>query len=101
MDHGGKRAGAGRPIGAKNKATNLECSSITELAKNFGERALRTLLDIAENSESDSARVSAAVALLNRGYGRPRLASESGENREFRPTVIQLIGVSPDQKNPV
>lgn len=97
MEHGGKRAGAGRPIGAKNKATNLECSSITELAKNFGERALRTLLDIAENSESDSARVSAAVALLNRGYGRPRLSAESSESMESRPTVIQLIGVSPGQ----
>jgi len=97
MEHGGRRAGAGRPIGTKNKATSLECSSITELAKNFGEKALRTLLDIAENSESDSARVSAAVALLNRGYGRPRLSAESSESMESRPTVIQLIGVSPGQ----
>lgn len=97
MDHGGKRAGAGRPFGAKNKASNTEHSGITELAKSFGKRAITVLLDVAENSESDSARVSAAVALLNRGYGRPRLASEASENLESRPTVIQLVGVSTDQ----
>jgi hypothetical protein len=97
MDHGGKRAGAGRPVGAKNKASNTEYFGITEMAKNFGERAIKALLDIAENSESDSARVSAAVALLNRGYGRPRQASESSENMVSRPTVIQLVGVRPDQ----
>ena len=31
MDHGGKRAGAGRPLGAKNKASNTEYSGITEM----------------------------------------------------------------------
>jgi len=96
MEHGGKRAGAGRPLGARNKATTTEYSGITKMAKNFGERAIKALLDIAENSESDSARVSAAVALLNRGYGRPRLASEASEVLESRPTVIQIVGVSPD-----
>jgi hypothetical protein len=42
--------------------------------------ALQTLLDIAQHGESEPARVTAANALLDRGYGKPRQAVEhSGE----------------------
>lgn len=44
---------------------------IKELAKEKTELALNTLAYICESGESESARVSAAEALLNRGWGKP------------------------------
>lgn len=69
---GGKRPGAGRPKGAKNKRT-LE---IEAAAKEFAPVALQALAEIAQSSESDSARVAASSALLDRAYGKPRQAHE-------------------------
>lgn len=69
---GGRRPGAGRPKGRKSDAT-LE---IEARAKEYAGDALKALADIAARGESETARVSAAVALLDRGYGRPRQAVE-------------------------
>ena len=44
---------------------------IQELARGYGPDALETLAKIAREGQSESARVSAAVALLDRGYGKP------------------------------
>jgi hypothetical protein len=62
----------GRPKGSKNKRT-LE---IEAEAKKHAGNALAALASIAERGESEAARVSAATALLDRGYGRPRQALE-------------------------
>ena len=69
---GGARPGAGRPKGRKSAKT-LE---IEAKAKEYAGDALRALAHVALKSKSDSARVSAATALLDRGYGRPRQAVE-------------------------
>lgn len=37
---------------------------------------MKTLADIAKNGESEAARVSAATAILDRAYGRPKQAVE-------------------------
>ena len=58
----------GRPKGSLNKATN----DIKELARRYTPQALDTLASIMKASESDAARVAAANALLDRGYGKPR-----------------------------
>jgi hypothetical protein len=72
----GGRPGRGRPKGSKNAKT-LE---IEALAKEYAGDALQALFDIATNGASEPARVSAATALLDRGYGKPRQAVEhSGE----------------------
>ena len=42
-----------------------------DLARQHTEVALRTLVDIAKHGASESARVAAASALLDRGWGRP------------------------------
>lgn len=47
---------------------------IKELAKQKTELALNTLAHICGKGESESARVSAAVALLDRGWGKPAQA---------------------------
>jgi len=73
---GGRRPGSGRPPGRKdNKTLELEAA-----AKKYAGDALKALAHIAKLGKNESARVSAAIALLDRGYGRPRQAIEhSGE----------------------
>lgn len=73
---GGKRPGAGRPAGRRNKATDAELESLSTLAKQHTAAALQTLVNIAANSESDAARVAAANSILDRGYGKPTQALE-------------------------
>ena len=73
MAHGGKRAGAGRKTGAVTKAKR----DLADLAKDQAEAALQVLVDIALKGESEAARVSAANAILDRGYGK---ASQSIEH---------------------
>lgn len=67
MAHGGKRPGAGRKPGAVSKAKR----QLSEMAKGFAPAALKTLEEIAASGASDAARVSAAIAILDRAYGRP------------------------------
>jgi hypothetical protein len=42
-----------------------------ELARQHTETALKTLVTIATAGQSEAARISAATAILDRGYGRP------------------------------
>jgi hypothetical protein len=45
--------------------------SLQALAREYAPMALRTLAEIAEKGESETARVAASNALLDRGFGRP------------------------------
>lgn len=65
--HGGARPGAGRKKGKVSEAKRV----IAEMAREHAETALGVLMDIALRGESEAARVSAANALLDRGYGKP------------------------------
>lgn len=69
---GGKREGAGRPKGAVSRATAEHKATLEELARTHTETALNALVSVASKGESEQARVSAASALLDRGYGRPK-----------------------------
>lgn len=75
-NRGGRRPGAGRPKGAKDRATADLKTSLEELARSHAPEALQVLVSVARASESDAARVSAANAILDRGYGKPRQAME-------------------------
>ena len=88
--HGGNREGAGRPVGSKNRSTPHQNERITELAKTHCELALQVLVDVALNGTTDSARVSAANALLDRAFGRPSVHPHI-EVTNFTPQVIELI----------
>lgn len=68
---GGKREGAGRPKGARDKLTREAGATLSEMARAHTDDALKTLAQIAVSGESEAARVSAANALLDRGYGKP------------------------------
>lgn len=64
---GGPRPGAGRKPGAPNKAT----ATLKELAREYTPQALEALVKVMIHGESEAARVAAANAVLDRGYGKP------------------------------
>ncbi|MDT1061185.1 hypothetical protein RM190_04890 [Paracoccus sp. CPCC 101403] len=71
--HGGKRAGAGRPAGAKARATIEHKRTLSEMAQEHTEDAIRTLAEIMKDDAAPpNARVAAVNVLLDRGYGKPR-----------------------------
>ena len=80
---GGVRAGSGRPKGGKNPKT-LEIEAAARL---YAGDALAALRHVAHNGESEGARVSAAVALLDRGYGRARQSVDLSGAVEL-PTIV-------------
>ena len=88
MPRGGYRSGAGRPTGSLNKTTSEQSQRLSELAKDYTHDALLTLVDVARNGRTDAARVAAANALLDRGYGKPTSLQPEAPNTG--PTVIEL-----------
>lgn len=90
MPRGGKREGAGRPKGRRDTATIEQRATLEELARSHTEAALGALFQIATHGESEAARVSAANAILDRGYGKPKQAMEhSGKDGSpLSPVVI-------------
>lgn len=57
----------GRPVGTISKAK----LDLREAALPYAKLALETLARVCKRGDTDSARVAAANALLDRGYGRP------------------------------
>lgn len=55
--------GRGRPA--------LPTMSLREMARQYTPQAIKALVDVCTSGESEAARVSAANALLDRGWGRP------------------------------
>jgi hypothetical protein len=72
VSRGGKRLGAGRPAGSTNADTAAMRAALSALLEGEVQGAIEALADIAKNGKSESARVSAACAILNRTHGRPR-----------------------------
>jgi hypothetical protein len=52
-------------------------TDIKSLARGWTEASIMTLGGVATNGESEAARVSAAIALLDRGWGRPNQPHEA------------------------
>ena len=101
--HGGIRPGAGRPHGARNKSTLAregEAVTLSELARKETSFALGVLKEVASDAEqSGSARVSAAVALLDRAYGRPPQLTELAGGLDLKndiPRDVRITLVAPD-----
>ena len=53
--HGGMREGSGRPSGAVNKTTTELNLNLSELAREYTNDALDTLVEVMQSSQSDSA----------------------------------------------
>lgn len=75
-------------------------TDIRSLARNHTESAINTLAGISSNGKSESARVAAAEALLNRGWGKPAQPIEGTEDGPpVKYTKIELIGVKSTAKD--
>jgi hypothetical protein len=92
--HGGARPGAGRKAGKVSQAKR----ELAEMAKEHAAAALRTLVEISESGESESARVSASIAILDRGYGKPPQALQhvAGDGETPMITRIELVPLTAD-----
>jgi hypothetical protein len=66
----------GNPPG---RPQTVKVVSLRELCRTYTDVAVNTLAEIARDGESESARVSAANALLDRGWGRPLQQVGDGE----------------------
>lgn len=98
---GGARPGAGRKPGRPDRATADEKDSLERLAKQHAPAALKALVEIATKGESEAARVTAALGLLDRGYGRPRQAVEhTGEGGGPLAVVVTHRIVDPVRTRP-
>ncbi len=95
--HGGSRKGAGRPAGSKNRTGNEERLCLAQMARQHTRQAIEVLIDIALTGRTDAARVSAASAILDRGYGKPT-ASEPDRPIASTPTVIELVAGKQNEK---
>jgi len=90
MPRGGKRPGAGRPAGSQNKDTAASRAALADLVAGHVEIAIATLAAIAKTGESESARVAAATAILDRAYGRPGQSVEVTDKTPVMPSVIEI-----------
>ena len=93
IGRGGAREGAGRPKGGRSAATKQQQATISELAKAHAVSAIESLAQIAVSGESESARVSAANALLDRGYWKPVQGVDHTSNGQTltMPSVIEFM----------
>ena len=73
-----------------------ELAGIQKLARENSPLAIQTLVEVATSGKSESARVSAATALLDRGFGKPTQSSTSDPG-DFRKatdyTDAELIAI--------
>jgi hypothetical protein len=60
---------------------------LRSLARPHTEMALRQLAGIAENGESEAARVSACAHLLDRGWGKPNQPHTGEDGGDIRVTI--------------
>ena len=86
---GGKREGAGRLPGANGRGAAFK--HLRELARNYTEEAVLTIVEIMRNKSNDPRlRLAAANAILDRGYGKPR-DGEVVEQEEILATPYQTV----------
>lgn len=76
-------------------------TEIKSLARSYTEMAVQTLAGIAQNGQSEPAKVAACTALLDRGWGKPAQAIVGGDEDDPELKIIHKIErVIVDPKNP-
>jgi hypothetical protein len=66
-------------------------TDIRSLARSHTEIAIKILAGIAKDGTNDTARVSAAVALLDRGWGKPPQAHTGQDDDNIHVTLRQIV----------
>jgi len=83
-----KKGRSGNPGGRPSLPVDLR-----ELVKVKTASAVAVLVDVMESKKSPpSARVAAATALLDRGWGRPTQSVEADVKGELSPQFLELFG---------
>ena len=72
-------------------------TDIRSLARTHSRLAIRTLKGVcAEKAAPANARVAAAIALLDRGWGKPQQSHDLSGDSEIRVTIRHLVEGMPD-----
>jgi hypothetical protein len=117
LPQGGARPGAGRPKGVKNRPKELLPHQIVqqhqanvaaakrsarEIALGYAEQAFAVLAEIMVNKAAPaSARVSAAVAIHDRAYGKaPQAITGPDGEGPVQFAVVQVEYLDPDPNQP-
>lgn len=87
------RKGGGRPKGVPNKTT----VALKDAARQYTTEALEALVKVLREGESESARIQAANAILDRGYGKPSTILAGDEDGGAIRAIheIRIVGVEP------
>lgn len=93
MAKGGKREGAGRPKGAVAKVT----ADIRDAAQEYSDQALKVLVHVAVNGQSEAAQVAAANAILDRAHGKPKQSVDMKGDIKATITAVEWRIVRPEQ----
>jgi hypothetical protein len=77
-------------------------AEVRELARLHAPEAIAALVEIMTEGKSEAARVSAAVALLDRGYGKPAQTIDAPVKsvREMTDAELMAIAAGLDDDNP-
>ena len=87
---GGKRVGAGRKPGQKNKAT----AEIKALAQKHAPEAIKKLIELMKDKDTPAATQRAAANdILDRGYGKPAQAVTNEDGTKLFPDKIEVVVV--------
>lgn len=99
MAAGGKREGAGRPKGRRNKVT----AEVKSIAQRYGEEAITNLVEIMRDvAVPPAARVAASKEILDRAYGKstqPIAGDPSMPPVAVMPTTIELVAPDVESKD--
>lgn len=88
VKRGGKRAGSGRKRGTPNKVTR----ALKEVAGEYSDEAIQTLVDVMRDPETPPAvKVAAADKLLDRAHGRPAIAVEATVSGKMDKALLEKI----------
>jgi hypothetical protein len=66
-------------------------TDLKSLARSHTQISIDALSGIAKNGESEAAKVSAAVALLDRGWGRPNQPHDAKVEGELRIVIRKML----------
>ena len=64
---------------------------VAELARSYSTEAIETLVDLMRNAKDDRVRGTAAQALLDRGWGKPKVEVATSDKPEGYIAALQTV----------
>ena len=88
---------SGNPGGRPKGVSKLVVADVRVLARAYGEDAIEALVSIMGNAKTPpAARVAAAIAVLDRGYGKPSQRMDMAGTVTLEALI--LAGMKPDRR---